>query len=215
MNEQQAARCAEEAERSPLSRPGVAYPRWYFHRWHFLPEGYLSRRSAAMYERVIRAVYYVANEGSALRAVSDAVGARAPSRVLDIGCGPGLGVESLAGALPRSEVMGVDLSPFHLERAVRRCRRFGDRVQLVHASALDLPERDGAFDAVTAAHFIAHVPPEAATEALAEAERVLAPGGALYILDHLWHRLPPTRLTLHWQRRIPSIAARLLCYRNA
>ena len=47
------ARHVLAAAKLPLANREVDYPEWYLHRWHFLPEGYLSRRSAAAYEHLI------------------------------------------------------------------------------------------------------------------------------------------------------------------
>lgn len=215
MDAETAERCVREAHASPFSRPGVEYPGWYLHRWHFLPEGYLSRRSAAMYEWCIRNVYYVAGEGRALRALRAALRLQHPERVLELGCGPGRAVEALADALPWSEIIGVDLSPFQIERAAQRCQRFGARVRVMHGDALSLPMSDESFDAIVAAHVAGHVPQDAAGNAMAESERVLEPKGKLYLFDHLWHPLPETKLALRWTQRLGWRAGRIVCYEKA
>ena len=40
-----------------MADPKVSYPDWYLTRWHFLPEGYVSRRSARLYQEYIPALY--------------------------------------------------------------------------------------------------------------------------------------------------------------
>jgi ubiquinone/menaquinone biosynthesis C-methylase UbiE len=212
MDEDVARRCLSEAADSPFSRAGVDYPAWYLHRWHFLPEGYLSRRSAAMYEWCIRNVYYAGAERNALRALLAALRLQHPERVLELGCGPGRAVEALADALPWSEITGLDLSPFQLERAMRRCMGFGGRVRLVHADALALPLDTESYDAVVAAHVAGHLPEDTISDAMAETGRVLATHGKLYLFDHMWHPLPETGLRLRWTQRLSRLFGRIACY---
>lgn len=212
MDRETARRCVAQAGESPFARKEVDYPRWYLRRWHFLPEGYLSQRSAAMYERGIRNVYYVAAEGRALRALCRGLSLQHPGRVAEIGCGPGHGVEAISRLLPSAEVVGVDLSPFQIERAMQRCGRFGGRVRLLHANAVALPMAEGSYDAVVGAHVIGHLPREAANAVLREVERVLAPRGKLYLIDHLWHPSPTTTLRMCWTKRLGRVVSRLSCY---
>jgi 2-polyprenyl-3-methyl-5-hydroxy-6-metoxy-1,4-benzoquinol methylase len=88
---------------------------------------------------------------------------------LDVGCG--------AGALMRAagtrgwEVVGTEVS----ESSVTALRKQGLEVHLGELQALDLP----AFDVVSLVEVVEHVP--APRELVADAARLLRPGGALYI----------------------------------
>ena len=97
-------------------------------------------------------------------------------RVLDVGCGPGLGVAYAAGA-GAHRVVGVDASPIMVRHAGRRNRaavRQG-RVEIRRADALRLPYPDGAFTKVGSLNSLQFW---ASREAgLAELHRVLEPGG--------------------------------------
>ncbi|HXU24586.1 MAG TPA: class I SAM-dependent methyltransferase [Tepidiformaceae bacterium] len=197
-----ARRVVAEARAARLSDPAVDYPRWYLRRWHFLPEGYLSRRSAATYESVVRNLYNQAREGRLLRALAGHVSAFRPTDVIELGCGPGRAIEALARALPASSFTGVDLSPFLLERAERRTARFGSRVTLRHSSALHPPFVSGRFDAALAIHFIGHLPQAAARDATIAALTLLRPGGRLYVIDHAWHPHLPDRIPLVLEQRL-------------
>jgi demethylmenaquinone methyltransferase / 2-methoxy-6-polyprenyl-1,4-benzoquinol methylase len=96
--------------------------------------------------------------------------------VLDVATGTGL----VAAELLRQgfEVTGVDQSPEML--AVAR-RRFGDRVELIDASAQRLPLDSASFDHLTVTYLLRYVPDPAAT--LAELARVVRPGGVVASLE--------------------------------
>jgi ubiquinone/menaquinone biosynthesis C-methylase UbiE len=96
---------------------------------------------------------------------------RGPMRILDVGCGAGGMLEALSGY---GEVTGVDMSP----ELVEFCHQRGFE-NVVVGSAYELPAGDGSIDLVTLFDTIEHVPDDA--RALREAERVLAPGGLVFI----------------------------------
>jgi ubiquinone/menaquinone biosynthesis C-methylase UbiE len=179
------------------SDPLVSYPRWYLHRWHFLPEGYLSRRSAAGYEHVIRRLYYQCRERHLNAAVVAELRKLRPASVLEVGCGPGRLLESVSEAEVTQDLVGVDLSPYLLERAEERA----PAARLAHANGLSLPADEGAFDAVVASHYLGHLPARVRPAALREMARVLRPGGHLLLVDHRWHPTPRAA-TLEVVRRI-------------
>lgn len=104
--------------------------------------------------------------------------AKPGERVLDLACGPGTLTASLAKAAGAGNVLGTDLSEGMLERA--RLAAPGAEFKPMNAEALDLP--DASFDLVTCQlGLMLFARPEAA---LAEAARVLKPGGrAAYLVQ--------------------------------
>jgi ubiquinone/menaquinone biosynthesis C-methylase UbiE len=94
-------------------------------------------------------------------------------RVLDVGCGTGALLESLAAR--SREIHGVDVSP----DALRFCARRG-LTCVALADALAVPFPSGHFDVITAIGIIEHLDDEAAF--LAEMRRLLRPGGVLILL---------------------------------
>ena len=113
--------------------------------------------------------------------------AKAGERVLIVGCGTGADLAYLAlGA----DVTAVDLTPAMVERTRRRAAALGRAVdaRVMNAQALELA--DASFDAVVLHLILAVVPDPAA--AIAEAARVLRPGGRAVVFDK-WvpdHRAP-------------------------
>jgi SAM-dependent methyltransferase len=99
-------------------------------------------------------------------------------RVLDLGCGTGYGTASLAGVA--SHVVGVDVSAEAIRLATGDFGSSGAEFrQVADPSRNRLPFEDGAFDAVLSFQVIEHLDRPAAY--LAEAARVLAPGGVLLL----------------------------------
>lgn len=136
--------------------------------------------------RAIEAVYGTADVIEQRRRVLDALGLRPGERVLDLGCGPGFLAAEMALAVgPEGTVHGADLSPAMLEIAARRALGpDAAPIQLSRQDVLELSLPDAAFDAAACTQVYEYVADMPA--ALAEARRVLAPGGRLLILDTDW-----------------------------
>jgi ArsR family transcriptional regulator len=101
-------------------------------------------------------------------------------RLLDIGCGTGGVLERLAPRI--EEGLGIDASRDMLALARSRLTERGlTHIAVRQADMYRLPLPDAAFDAVTL-HMVLHYAEDPAA-ALAEAARVLRPGGRLLILD--------------------------------
>ena len=102
--------------------------------------------------------------------------------VLDVGCGPGRGVEVAAARAERGSVVGVDVSEVMVRQAARRNRAAvaGGRVELRLADAVRLPFPDGRFTKAGSVNSVQFWVP--AERGFAELHRVLAPGGRVAIV---------------------------------
>jgi SAM-dependent methyltransferase len=206
--------CTARTLAHPLADPGVSYEPWYLKRWHCLPEGYLSDRSIALYERVIRRLYSVGRGREVAKLLANECSDRRVASLLEIGPGPGVLLSRLAGQLPGVDLRAADLSPFCVDSARRRLSAAlpdADRVEdrVVHADARSLPWPSGSFDAVVASHVLGHVPARVASGIAEEAARVLRPGGVLLLVEHAWHHVPLRRFDLLGERKLGGGAVRV------
>lgn len=118
---------------------------------------------------------------------------RAGGQTLELAVGTGL---NLAFYPHDVQLTGVDLTPAMLAIAGRRAQALGVKVdlRLGDAQALDFP--DERFDTVVCTLSLCTIPDE--RRALAEAYRVLRPGGQLLLLEHARSSVRPVR----WVERL-------------
>ena len=101
--------------------------------------------------------------------------------VLDLGCGTGTLAIALAGAPGGARVTGIDGEPEIL--AIARRKRSAERVELVEGLVDALPFADASFDRVVTSLVLHHLQPRVKRATLAEARRVLRPGGRVHVAD--------------------------------
>lgn len=144
----------------------------------------------------IEATYLTPDIVAQRRTILDVLDPRPGEDALDIGSGPGLLAAQIAERVrPSGSVHGLDPSESMLALSAERAAAAG--VTLAAGAATELPYADSAFDIVTATQVYEYVPDMPA--ALAEARRVLRPGGRLLVLDTdwdsvVWHSSDPQRM---------------------
>ena len=100
-------------------------------------------------------------------------------RVLDVGCGRGVGVQILLEQFGAGQVHGLDLDPLQIRRARKRfAGKFEGRVVLAVGSVDKLPFPNEYFDAVFDFGMLHHVVDWQA--GVAEIRRVLKPSGLFF-----------------------------------
>jgi len=147
----------------------------------------------AVYEGVWRPVgYFIASKHSFPKDV-DRIASLIRRRhgiILDLACGPGNITRRIARLAPESIVVGFDLSPQMLERAVRLTAAERLRnVYYIRGSALSLPFRAEVFDAVTCCGALQLFQDQ--DQAMGEIARVLKTQGDFVCQTTLGPRKPP------------------------
>jgi arsenite methyltransferase len=160
--------------------------------------------------RQVEAVYLTSDVVQHRQEVLRLLALTAGEAVLDIGSGPGLLATDMAQTVgSNGRVCGIDLSDSMLALARGRAVPAGSApVEYRHGGADGVPYPDGSFDAAVSTQVLEYVPDIPA--ALAEAMRVLRPGGRLLILDTdwdsiVWHSSDPDRMRrilLTWEQHL-------------
>jgi len=115
-------------------------------------------------------------------------GRTAGARVLEVGCGRGVGTELIFQRFGAASVQAFDLDPDMVAQARRRLGGYAaDRLQLAVGDATAIDAADASFDAVFDFAIIHHIPDWRA--ALAEVRRVLRPGGRFFFEEVTRHAL--------------------------
>ena len=120
--------------------------------------------------------------------------------VLDLACGTGLNFAHIIEWIgPKGRIVGVDFTRPMLKRARRKvARHYWDNVTLVEGDATNLPLAAASCDAVLCSYYMAVIPDY--RHAIAEAVRVLKPGGRLVLLE-------PKRGSTLWARAVTPLVA--------
>ena len=99
-----------------------------------------------------------------------------PGRVVDIGCGTGTNVVTLAKA--GWQVTGVDFAPHAIKLARQRVAQAGVRAELSVKDATKLEGIEGPFDLAFDLGCFHTIPPNLRNKYLEQLDRILAPGGS-------------------------------------
>ena len=105
---------------------------------------------------------------------------QARGQVLEIAIGTGLNLPFYPANV---EITGIEISPAMLEIARRRAQSLGRQVKLMVGDAQSLPFPDQCFDTVVCTIALCSIPDE--RKVVAEAWRVLRPGGRFVALEHV------------------------------
>jgi len=106
-----------------------------------------------------------------------------PKRVLDIGCSAGAASCGWAAHFPEAEIHAIDLGTATLRYAHARAEALGVRVIFHQMDAAKLSFPDGFFDAVVSHNLLHEIGSSQRAKMMAEAWRVLAPGGVVVHQD--------------------------------
>jgi ubiquinone/menaquinone biosynthesis C-methylase UbiE len=189
-----------------------AYPSYYLQNFHHQTDGYLSDRSAALYDLGVEILF----NGTAdpmrrriLKPLKEGLQTFADRpasslRILDVATGTGRTLRQLRGALPQAQLVGLDLSSAYLRQANRWLGSLPSELpQLVQGNGEAMPFADGCFQAVSCVFLLHELPAEARQNVINDIFRVLEPGGVLVLADSVQlDDSPEFRLPMENFRRV-------------
>jgi len=136
-----------------------------------------------------------------------------PTRILEIGCGTGKNLVTLAKHFPNAEVTGLDLSETMLDVAKGKAEAFGGRVKLLHRS-YDAPlNTEPAYDLILFSYALTMFNPGWET-AIECAAKDLVPGGHIAVVDFhdsmfpwfkRWMGVNHVRMDSHLQPKLEAL----------
>lgn len=139
----------------------------------------------ALMNNPVRATFQIWVEAPLL----ERLGGRAEGmRVLEVGCGRGVGTEQIFRRFGAHSIYAIDVDPDMIDLARRRLKGYPpERLTVEVGDVTAIKAEDGAFDAVFDFAIIHHVPDW--QSAVAEIRRVLKPGGQFYFEEVTRHFL--------------------------
>ncbi len=126
----------------------------------------------------------------------------APKDILDLGCGAGGSSMDLAKAFPEARVRGVDVGEGLVRYAHLRAESLGIPIDYYQMDAASLTFEDNSMDFVTGSLILHEASPAQNANIMAEAYRVLRPGGLMAFAEVPWRlkkENPFDRAIASWQ----------------
>jgi ubiquinone/menaquinone biosynthesis C-methylase UbiE len=162
-------------------------PRYYRQNFHYQTDGYLSDRSARIYDFQVEALFAGTADAMRRRAyvpIAKFLEKRDPAKtaLLDIGAGTGRFLSFVKSVQPDLKVTALDLSAPYLARA-KRALRGKTGVSFVEGAAEKIPLPDASVDIAVSIYLFHELPPKIRTAAAKEIARVLKPGGLFVLAD--------------------------------
>jgi ubiquinone/menaquinone biosynthesis C-methylase UbiE len=164
-------------------------PEYYQRNFHYQTDGYLSEKSAELYEHQVEMLF--AGTADAMRRLiiaplkahfknSDGEGLH----FLELAAGTGRATRFLKLAFPKAQITLLDLSGPYLKLAQNRLSKF-DGLSFVEDQAEELPFREQMFDAVFSVFLFHEIPIEIRKKVIEESRRVLKTKGFLGAVDSI------------------------------
>jgi ubiquinone/menaquinone biosynthesis C-methylase UbiE len=169
-------------------------PNYYTQNFHHQTDGYLSDRSAQMYDIQVEILFngsadamrrrILAPLKEGLKVFSDEIPQNI--RVLDLACGTGRALRMIRGMLPKVKLHGIDLSEAYLRKANQLLSQLpGELPQLTQGAGEALPYVDNYFHALTSVFLFHELPAPIRQQVINEAFRVVKPGGTFIVCDSI------------------------------
>ena len=182
------ARDGTELRRQPPANL-ERYPPYYRQNFHYQSDGWLSDESAQLYDHQVEALFTGAGDAMRRAALAQ-IGLELKSRdqrhvrLLDIGCGTGRFLRQTLEAFPRLQATGLDLSPNYGAHA-RRLLKPWRQVEILEGAGEAIPLADESQHIAVSIYLFHELPRKVREAVIAEAARILVPGGLFIVADSL------------------------------
>jgi ubiquinone/menaquinone biosynthesis C-methylase UbiE len=163
-------------------------PNYYKRNFHFQTDGYLSGKSAQIYDHQVEILF---------RGLADAMrrlfikplkqagwASDRAMKVLEIGTGTGSCTRMFIESFPHASVTCLDLSHPYLKKAQARLQSY-PKINFVQGDGAHVPFEAESFEGTFSAFLFHELPSAERKKVLAESLRILRPGGFLAIVDSL------------------------------
>ncbi len=163
------------------------YPKYYQRNFHHQTDGYLSEKSADLYEHQVEILFRgLANpmRRRLIKPMKNKLFQNKKIKILEIGCGTGVFSRILAEAFPQSQIMAIDLSPHYIKYAKAKSLDFKN-IDYMVADAEHIPFRDATFDAVVSVYLHHELPFKNRKSIIAESLRVVTQDGFWGLIDSI------------------------------
>ncbi len=170
------------------------YPDYYLQNFHHQTDGYLSNHSAELYDLQVEILFNGTADSMRRRILAPLKrglmhfkGRSEESlRVLDVATGTGRTLKQIRSALPKVELLGIDLSASYLRQASKYLNNGSTELaQLIRGNAEEMPFANSSMQALTCVYLFHELPPKARQNVIDDCLRVLEPGGILVIADSI------------------------------
>nr|WP_295905708.1 class I SAM-dependent methyltransferase [uncultured Bdellovibrio sp.] len=161
-------------------------PEYYQRNFHFQTGGYLTKKSADLYEHQVEILFSGAADAMR-RLIIPLIKETYPGdgeglHFLEVAAGTGRLTRFMKLAFPKAKITVLDLSYPYLKKAQDNLHEF-DRLDFVQGAAEDLPFQDSKFDLVYSCFLFHELPLEIRRQVVSESFRVLKEGGLAGLVD--------------------------------
>jgi len=162
-------------------------PEYFQRNYHFQTGGYLTKKSADLYEHQVEILFSGAADAMR-RLILPMLKAHFPYtqgeglHFLEVAAGTGRLTRFVKLVFPKAKVTVMDVSHPYLKKAQQNLAKF-ERIDFVQADAANLPFKDEQFDAVYSCFLFHELPLNERKRVLQEGLRTLKPGGFYGFVD--------------------------------
>ena len=168
------------------------YPQYYRRNFHYQSDGYLSDKSAEIYDLQVELLFNGVADAMRRRILKplksrlSTFEQHSDLKILDVACGTGKTLKGLRTAFPSASLYGIDLSSAYLRKANELLSKLPEELpQLLEGKGEALPYQDNYFQGISNVFLFHELPKPIRQKVIDESYRVLQPGGVMVICDSI------------------------------